>query len=168
MSKLSEHPKTNPTGTRKRSHEDQDNNPTTMEEKRRITDGEPILNSEQSIIWQKLCTVYQRLLLAKAVERKMNDIQIGYSEDGSTQLLKSLQDEILILNLVKVQLEEAMSQFFLKEIALNEIDLFQEKISFENKTSATTFPTTHAITPLVSPVVSNQNPSLDGKAEKKP
>ncbi len=116
------------------------------------------VDAEQaSMIWQKLCAINQRLLLAKAVNNKLWNSHLGNPEESKHKLLKSLQDETAILNFIKLQLEESLVRYFANEVALNDIEAIQD-ISIPLTTSTAAFPVTHLET-LVRPDSIN-TPSL--------
>lgn len=119
------------------------------------------LDAEQaSMIWQKLCAVNQRLLLAKAVNNKLWNAHLGYPDENKHKLLKSLQDETAVLTFIKSQLEESLVRYFANEIALNDMDAVPEMNLPLVASDSTSFPITHLET-LVRP--DSNNPPSDNK-----
>ncbi|RYG68890.1 hypothetical protein EON64_04105 [archaeon] len=71
------------------------------------------------MVWDQLAIISQRLLLAKAVRAKLTESQalsVSYSKDA---LLKSLNEEVVILTVAKTQLEEALETLFIKETTMS-------------------------------------------------
>jgi hypothetical protein len=115
------------------------------------------VDAEQaSMMWQKLCAVSQRLLLARAVENKISTFQMGHPDENKQKLLKSLSDEMVMLNFVKSQLEEAITRYFSQEVTLADYDTPPKGVNFSlpNNELATV-----PITNLTTPVAPAINPS---------
>jgi hypothetical protein len=126
-----------------------------------MSKNEERVDAEQaSVVWQKLCAVSQRLLLARAVETKVLGSQLGYPDANKHKLLKSLSEEMVVLNFVKSQLEEAVTRFFSQEISLNsEAGIDGSVMSCAVRIPSTetmTFPLTHLSTPIMPSTGSDQ------------
>ena len=123
------------------------------------------IEAEQaSMMWQKLCAINQRLLLARAVENKLYTYQIGYPNENQLKMLKSLNDETVMLNFVKSQLEEAITRYFSQEITLADLDNQQKTLNIsipQNDTA--TLPVTNLTTPIAPALsTSAQAPVVSG------
>jgi hypothetical protein len=71
----------------------------------------PIVNADAlHQIWERLCQVTQRLILAKATKDSLAEVNRTSSDDENERLLHGLREEIVLLNIVKSQLEEAISK----------------------------------------------------------
>ena len=124
----------------------------------------PKESDNATVVWQKLCAVNQRILLAHAVEKKLSLYQMGYPEEEKHRLLQSLNDEMALLVFVKQQLEETMIRYFSQSIVLNDLDSIRTDTSFIPSSETMGFPLTHVQTSYVSnpkvagdPVASNPN-----------
>jgi hypothetical protein len=114
-----------------------------------MSKNEERVDAEQaSVIWQKLCAVSQRLLLARAVETKVLSSQIGYPDPNKHKLLKSLSEEMVVLSFVKSQLEEAVTRYFSQEISFNSEVAGTDSFVIPS-TESMTFPLTHLSTPIM-------------------
>ncbi len=67
-------------------------------------------------LWQRLCEVYQRQLLAKSVYQKLYDIHTANPSSRTEALITPLREEVVMLTVVKAQLEELMMEYFTSEI----------------------------------------------------
>lgn len=105
---------------------------------------------QAKLIWERLITVYQRLILARAVQEKMHGAQTTMGDQQRQSMLKALHDEIILLDTVKGQLEEAMFRYFINEVALKEQSGgdHDEPPTFD---LADPLPPTHLATPLMQP-----------------
>jgi hypothetical protein len=79
------------------------------------------LQTEQStadakLLWGKLCDVYQRQLFGKTALAKLLHSQRVEPTFEKQRLLQTLQEEVVMLTLVRTQLEESMSEFFSGQI----------------------------------------------------
>lgn len=80
-----------------------------------------ILSSLQAkLMWERLVAIYQRILLAKAVAEKMSLSQTTTPNQQRETLLKALGEEIVMLGVVKEQLEEAVIRYFIREVSLQQ------------------------------------------------
>lgn len=71
------------------------------------------------LVWDQLAIISQRILLAKAVRSRLTESQalsVSYSKDA---LLKSLNEEVVILAVAKAQLEEALESLFIQETTMS-------------------------------------------------
>eukprot|EP01031_Cornospumella_fuschlensis_P036762 gene36762-44595_t len=71
------------------------------------------------MVWDQLAIISQRLLLAKAVRSKLTEsqaINVSYSKDA---LLKSLNEEVVILTVAKAQLEVALETLLIRETTVS-------------------------------------------------
>lgn len=71
------------------------------------------------ILWDRHCQIAQRLLLAKAAQAKLQEFQATAPDSEKATILKSLNEEIVLLVVVKAQLEEAVSRCYLLGLDLN-------------------------------------------------
>jgi hypothetical protein len=69
-----------------------------------IEDSDPV-----RVLWERLCQVTQRLVIAKAANDKLADIFKRSPDNEKKRLIDSLKEEVVLLNIVKTQLEEAVS-----------------------------------------------------------
>ncbi len=67
-------------------------------------------------LWQRLCEVYQRQLLAKSVYQKLYDIHTANPSSRTEALITPLREEVVMLTVVKAQLEELIMEYFTSEI----------------------------------------------------
>lgn len=64
-------------------------------------------------------SIYQRVLLAKAVAEKLTHLQTSSAPNQQREaLLKNLGEEMVMLGIVKQQLEEAVTRYFIREVSL--------------------------------------------------
>jgi len=71
------------------------------------------------ILWDRHCQIAQRLLLAKAAQSKLAEFQAVAPDTEKETILKALSEEIILLVVVKSQLEEAVSRCFRLGLDLN-------------------------------------------------
>lgn len=71
------------------------------------------------ILWDRHCQIAQRLLLAKAAQAKLQEFQSVAPDSEKAAILKALNEEIVLLVVVKAQLEEAVSRCYLLGLDLN-------------------------------------------------
>ena len=71
------------------------------------------------ILWDRHCQIAQRLLLAKAAQAKLAEFQVVAPDTEKETILKALSEEIVLLVVVKAQLEEAVSRCFRLGLDLN-------------------------------------------------
>eukprot|EP00601_Ochromonadales_sp_CCMP2298_P012533 CAMPEP_0173250454 /NCGR_PEP_ID=MMETSP1142-20121109/19588_1 /TAXON_ID=483371 /ORGANISM="non described non described, Strain CCMP2298" /LENGTH=340 /DNA_ID=CAMNT_0014183203 /DNA_START=25 /DNA_END=1044 /DNA_ORIENTATION=+ len=72
-----------------------------------------------AVLWDRFCQVSQRLMLAKAAQAKLSEFHLAAPTDEKEKLLKTLGEEIVLLVIVKTQLEEALSRCFLLGLKVN-------------------------------------------------
>ena len=69
-------------------------------------------------IWERFCQISQRLILAKSTQQLLKQISDSDPcDEEKKQLLTALNNEISMLSVVKLQLEEAVSRCFARDIA---------------------------------------------------
>jgi hypothetical protein len=64
------------------------------------------------VLWERQCQVAQRLLIARAAQTKLSELQNAAPDSEKEGLLGALSEEIVLLAIVKAQLEEAVSRCF--------------------------------------------------------
>jgi hypothetical protein len=64
------------------------------------------------VLWERQCQVAQRLLIARAAQTKLSELQNVAPDSEKEGLLGTLSEEIVLLAIVKAQLEEAVSRCF--------------------------------------------------------
>lgn len=72
------------------------------------------------MLWERLTCLYQRWLLARAARTKLSEAQVANPDYHKDALLKSLNEEIVILGVAKSQLEQAVTNFFIAELEGND------------------------------------------------
>eukprot|EP01039_Chlorochromonas_danica_P003325 gene3325-3648_t len=72
------------------------------------------------MLWERLTCLYQRWLLARAARTKLSEAQVANPDYHKDALLKSLNEEIVILGVAKSQLEQAVTNFFIAELENND------------------------------------------------
>lgn len=71
------------------------------------------------LLWERLTCVYQRWLLARATRSRLSESQVTNPDYHKDAMVKSLNEEIVILGVAKAQLERAVCSFFAGELALH-------------------------------------------------
>lgn len=116
--------------------------------------GDVLTSLQAKLMWERLTSIYQRLLLARAVQEKISHSQVSIPNQNRETLLKSLGEEIVMLGIVKQQLEEAVTRYFVREVALKEVqEPTYDHASFDLPVDAGefgAFPLSHLSTPLHS------------------
>lgn len=69
------------------------------------------------LIWERLCCIYQRLLLASSTRAKLAELQVSNPNYHKDAILKALNEEIAILGVAKKQLEDALCRAFAKDLS---------------------------------------------------
>lgn len=67
-------------------------------------------SGEVRIMWDRLCQISQRLILAKAANDRLSALQNISPDQEKKYLMKSLGDEVVLLSIVKAQLEEGVAR----------------------------------------------------------
>mmetsp|Transcript_35681 Transcript_35681/g.33825 ORF Transcript_35681/g.33825 Transcript_35681/m.33825 type:complete len:368 (+) Transcript_35681:194-1297(+) len=84
------------------------------------------------MMWERLCQISQRVLLAKAAIVKISDLHAQEPDMQKEALLKSLNDEVFLLTQVKTHVEEALARSVSEGLSAaltvkpNEIDMSQD------------------------------------------
>lgn len=137
--------------------------------------GDLMTSFQAKLMWERLMSIYQRVLLAKAVTEKLTQLQTSSTPNQQREmLLKNLREEIAMLSVVQNQLEEAVTQYFIREVSLipsltatdsldgadgssrtDEIDHMTFDLPLDPIETAV-FPLTHLTTPLQN--LQNQSP----------
>ena len=68
-------------------------------------------------LWDRLCVISERLLMAKAALEKLNQMQSENPDDHKASLIAALSNEITLLTVVKHQIEESVSKCFSSELS---------------------------------------------------
>ena len=71
------------------------------------------------VLWERHCQVAQRLLLARVTQAKLLELQSIAPDSEKEQLLTSLSEELVLLAVVKAQLEEAVSRCLVMGLEFN-------------------------------------------------
>ena len=61
------------------------------------------------VLWARMCQITERLQLAVGAHKKLSELQQIEPDDQKVNLLKSLNDEMILLSIVKSQLEESIA-----------------------------------------------------------
>ena len=72
-------------------------------------------------IWDELSSLSQRYLLLKATKTKLINLQVFSCTYQTDALLKSLNEEMVIVGVAKAQLEEALQKCFEEQLILTQI-----------------------------------------------
>jgi len=75
-----------------------------------------------SVLWDRYSQISQRLLLAKAAQTKLAELQISAPDVEKEKLLQALGEEVNLLVVVKAQIEECISRCFLMGLSVNTIN----------------------------------------------
>lgn len=119
-----------------------------------MSQGDVLSSLQAKLMWERLVSIYQRTLLAKAVAEKMSQSQTTTPNQHRESLLKSLGEEIVMLGVVKDQLEEAVTRYFIREVSLQDMkDTQVDHMMFDiplDPVDSAVFPLSHLTTPLHS------------------
>lgn len=119
-----------------------------------MSQGDVLSSLQAKLMWERLVSIYQRTLLAKAVAEKMSQSQTTTPNQHRESLLKSLGEEIVMLGVVKEQLEEAVTRYFIREVSLQDMkDTKVDHMMFDiplDPVDTAVFPLSHLTTPLHS------------------
>jgi len=66
--------------------------------------------STPQILWERLCLVSQRLLLAKAAQARMTNLHNVFPDEEKDKILKGLSNEVVMLSMSQSYLQEALQR----------------------------------------------------------
>lgn len=115
------------------------------------------------LVWERLMCIYQRWLLARATRSRLSDSQIANPDYHKDAMVKSLNEEIVILGIAKAQLEEAVLKIFENELTMDSspfrhLLLDSTVLSTDSSSDVLPFGTSSINCPLPVPVADSEPP----------